>query len=242
MKRFRAVATARQIPTAPVSARALAQMVNMPPPVSVTQLIAALLAPVTFHADITTPAGTALGGTVDLTLFSDGRYSFNVHMHDSGFDPYTFRVRCALQAPNGLILLFQASGHTDGSGSNLLGHVNRDFDHHENGQKAEIRQFWIDVRQSSLSVSKSYEDAGALHAIEDIAKDLLGVSGGRCHLRRWTRARCLCIRRAGGCCGCLVCRSRGTGWCGGCRRRCLGIRSFGDPCCRGRGHSCRRDY
>ena len=174
MKRFRAVATARQIPTAPVSARALAQMVNMPPPVSVTQLIAALLAPVTFHADITTPAGTALGGTVDLTLFSDGRYSFNVHMHDSGFDPYTFRVRCALQAPSGLILLFQASGHTDGSGSNLLGHVNRDFDHHENGQKAEIRQFWIDVRQSSLSVSKSYEDAGALHAIEDIAKDLLG--------------------------------------------------------------------
>lgn len=178
MKSFRAIATARQTPTAPASTRALAQMVNMPSPVSVTQLIAALLAPVSFHANITTPAGTALGGTVDLTLFSDGRYSFNVHMHDSGFDPYNFRVRCALRAPSGLTLLFQASGHTDGTGSNLLGHVNRDFDHNENSQNPMIvpmiQKFWIDVRASSMSVSKSYEDAGALHTIEDIAKDLLG--------------------------------------------------------------------
>lgn len=174
MKSFRTIATARQTPTAPASTRALAHMVNMPSPVSVSRLIAALLAPVTFHANITTPAGTALGGTVDLTLFSDGRYSFNVHMHDSGFDPYTFRVRCALKAPSGLTLLFQTSGHTDGTGSNLLGHVDRDFDHNENGQNSMIKEFWIDVRASSMSVSKSYQDAGALHTVEDIAKDLLG--------------------------------------------------------------------
>lgn len=174
MKSFRNVATAQLDPPSPVSTRALAQMVNMPSPVSLSRLIDALLAPVSFHTDITTPAGTALGGTVDLTLFSDGRYSFNVHMHDSGFDPYTFRVRCAVQASNGVHVLFQTSGHTDGTGSNLFGDVNRNFDHNEEGQNSMAKLYWLDVRASSIAVSKSYEDAGALHTIEDIAKDLLG--------------------------------------------------------------------
>jgi hypothetical protein len=174
MKSFRSVATAQLNPPSLVSTRALAQMVNMPSPVSLSELIAALMAPVSFHTDITTPTGTALGGTVDLTLFSDGRTSFNVHMHDSGFDPYTFRVRCAAQAPSGVTILFQTSGHTDGTGSNLFGDVNRNFDHNEDRQNPLVNQYWLDVRASSMSVSKSYEDAGALHTIEDIAKDLLG--------------------------------------------------------------------
>lgn len=174
MKSFRNVAIAQLNPPSLVSTRALAQMVNLPSPVSLSQLIDALMAPVSFHADITTPAGTALGGTVDITLFGDGRYSFNVHMHDSGFDPYTFRVRCAVQAPGGVTVLFQTSGHTDGFGSNPFGHVNRNFDHNEVGQNLMVKEYWLDLRASSMSVSKSYEDAGALHTIEDIAKDLLG--------------------------------------------------------------------
>jgi hypothetical protein len=174
MKSFRNVATAQLNPPSQISTKALAQMASIPSPVSMSQLINALMAPVSFHADITTPAGTALGGTVDLTLFSDGRYSFNVHMHDSGFDPYTFRVRCAAQAPNGVNVLFQVSGHTDGTGSNPFGHVNRDFDHKEEGVRPLAKLYWLDVRSSSISVSKSYEDVGALNTIEDIAKDLLG--------------------------------------------------------------------
>lgn len=175
MKSLRDIATAQLEPPAAVSTKALARMVNMPFPASVSRLIDALMAPVTLHADIRTPAGTALGGTADVTLFADGRYSFDVDMHDSGLDPYTFRVRCAVQDPtNGVTILFQTSGHTDGTGSNLLGHINRDFHHHEEGQNLMFRQNWLDVRTSSMSVGKSYEDAGALHTIEDIAKDLLG--------------------------------------------------------------------
>lgn len=174
MKSLRRVASAQQDLPPQFSTNALARMVNIPRPVSLSRLLSALLDPVSFHGDITTPAGTALGGTVDLTLHSDGKYSFDVHMHDSGLDPYTFRVRCAVQAPNGVTFLFQISGHTDGTGANPLGHVNRDFDHHEKGRKEMIQQYWIDVRASSMSVSKSYEDAGALHTIEEVAKDLLG--------------------------------------------------------------------
>lgn len=153
---------------------ALAATAGLAKPFGGHQLLEALAQPVKFSAGITTPSGTALGGTVDLTLFSDGRFVFDVHMHDSGFDPYTFRVRCAVQAPNGLTIVFQTSGHTDGTGSNLFGSVDRDFDHHEEAHNPMIQAYWLDVRLGTLSVSKSYEDVGALSTIEDIAKDLLG--------------------------------------------------------------------
>ncbi len=157
-----------------VSIRALGARVGLSPTFSVLDMIARLKAPISFHDVITTPSGTALGGTVDLTLFSDGRFSFNVHMHDSGLDPYRFRVRCALTSPGGTILLFQTSGHTDGALSNPGGTIHRDFDHHEDNRHPLIQPNWLDIRRASLSVSKSYEDVGALSTIEDIAKDLLG--------------------------------------------------------------------
>jgi hypothetical protein len=174
MKKFRSLASAQENPPSPISTIALAHLVKVSKPVRLSAVIDALRQPVTFHANITTPSGTALGGTVDITLFSDGKFSFNVHMHDSGWDPYDFRVRCAVKAPSGLTILFQTSGHTDGTGSNPLGHVQRDFDHNENGTNPLIQQFWLDVRASSLSVSKSYSDAGVLNTLEELAKDLLG--------------------------------------------------------------------
>jgi hypothetical protein len=149
-------------------------MVNLGSPVSLFRLMDVLAEPVTFHSEILTPPGTALGGTVDLTFFSDGRSSFIVHMHDSGFDPYTFRVRCAAKAPSGVTLLFQTSGHVDGTGSDLFGDPDRNFDINEERQNPLIKAYWLDVRSSAVSVSKSYEDVGALDTIEDIAKDLLG--------------------------------------------------------------------
>ena len=174
MKSWRRVATAQLDPPFQVSALTLALQAGLSAPVSLSEIIAALTAPRSFHADIVTPSGTALGGTVDLILFNDGRYTFDVHMHDSGFDPYNFRVRCALQAPGGLIVVFQTSGHTDGTGSDLSGDLHRDFNHHEEGVNKMIQAYWLDISVSTLAVSKSYEDVGALHTLEEIAKDVLG--------------------------------------------------------------------
>jgi hypothetical protein len=174
MQSIRGLGTGQTNPEATVSLRALGQLVGLTPPFSTLDMINRLKMPISFHEVVTTPSGTALGGTVDLTLFSDGRYSFTVHMHDSGFDPYTFRVRCAFNTPGGIILLFQASGHTDGTGSSVFGTIHRDFDHHEDGINPMIQPNWLDIRAGSMSVSKSYEDAGLLSTVEDIAKDLLG--------------------------------------------------------------------
>ena len=174
MRSIRAAATALQNPPAWSSLAALAGALGLPSPVSLSVLYDVMMQPLTFHADIETPSGTALGGTVDLNVFSDGSTNFKVHMHDSGWDPYDFKVRCTLQCPNGLAFLFQTGGHTDGTGSNPFGHVNRNFDHEEDIQNVSIKGFWTDVRFSTLAVSKSYEDSGLLNTLEDIAKDLLG--------------------------------------------------------------------
>ena len=157
-----------------ISMRGLGAEVGLAPTFGVLDMIRRLQVPVSFHAQVLTPSGTALGGTVDLTMFSNGNYTFNVDMHDSGWDPYDFRVRAAVTTPAGTVLLFQTSGHTDGTGSNPFGTIHRDFDHHEEGPNPLIQTSWLDVRKGTMSVSKSYEDSGVLSTVEEIAKDLLG--------------------------------------------------------------------
>ena len=49
-------------------------------------------------AVITTPDGTAFGGSVTCTVRSDGTYQFDYHLHDSGAVGYDFSVRAAYVA------------------------------------------------------------------------------------------------------------------------------------------------
>jgi hypothetical protein len=135
---------------------------------------------VTFHEGITTPSGTALGGWVDLGLKSDGTYTFKGHMHDSGADPYSFRVRAVIRTAEGVALALQHSGHTEGTGSNLFGSPARDDNWDEPGPRPDEPELgkvivarWPDLTTATMSVSKSYEDTGALGTIEDIVKDAL---------------------------------------------------------------------
>lgn len=46
------------------------------------------------EAGITIPNGVPVGGSVHVTLFSDGTSTFSGHMHDSGFPDYTYTVIC----------------------------------------------------------------------------------------------------------------------------------------------------
>jgi hypothetical protein len=83
----------------------------------------------TFHQQVTTPAGTALGGWMELTIRSDGTSTFRGHMHGSGLDPYAFRVSVLLRsASGGLCLAAVKSGRVGGA----VDPTPRDFDWHEN--------------------------------------------------------------------------------------------------------------
>lgn len=124
---------------------------------------------ISFSQQVLTPSGTALGGTVSVTLRSDGTYNFTGHMHDSGFDSYSFRVRAVVRSASGVALAAQHSGHTAGT----LGSGSRDDDWNESGYNPWIRQHWPELRSASMNVSKSYEDTGVLGTVEDIAKDFV---------------------------------------------------------------------
>src|SRR5258708_1360511 len=121
----------------PGSTRDLALKLGLSVPISLHNLITTLnnLPPAarTYHQNVTTPSGTALGGWRELTLRSDGTYTFSGSMHDSDFDPYDFRVRAVLSAMN-VVVVGQKKGHTDGTGSALpFGTPNRDFNWSELG-------------------------------------------------------------------------------------------------------------
>jgi hypothetical protein len=158
----------------PISLRAVALRYGLEAPISILNLVGLMESPpVTFHQDVVTPSGTALGGWVEMTLRSDGSYTFSGHMHDSGWDPYDFRVRAVVSTAD-LAVAAQRTGHTDGTGSDPFGNPNRDYDWSESGTESRIQKFWSELRQATMTVSKSYEDTGVLHALEDLFNDFLG--------------------------------------------------------------------
>jgi hypothetical protein len=170
----------------PVSATMLANSLQMAPPVSLSALlnkIAALPSDMTWKANIETPSGTALGGWIEMTAKSDGSWRFRGHMHDSGFDPYSFQV-VAIVRTNGnrVALAARHTGHTAGT----TGHGSRDDDwderdHADKGRAKSddavshfIKRYWLEVATGSMAVSKSYEDAGLVGNIEGVLVDVLG--------------------------------------------------------------------
>jgi hypothetical protein len=142
-------------------------------PVHLADVIARLTESNHQHLTITTPSGTALGGWADLELSPDGKVVFSGHMHDSGWDPYDFRVLAVAQSPD-MAIVFQHSGHVDGTGSDPLGKPNRDHDWNETSKNPLIPANWVSMRAADISISKSYSDVGVLGTAEDIGKLVAG--------------------------------------------------------------------
>lgn len=125
----------------------------------------------TFTGQITTPPGTALGGWASITIRNDGTYTFSGHMHDSGFDPYSFRIGVTVHAPGSSTLpglKIAVSAHKSGHVAGTLGSGERDFDWNESDKNGLIREFWSDLKNGTASFTKSYEDTGVLGTLEDI--------------------------------------------------------------------------
>src|SRR3954447_7401640 len=145
--------------------RALGQRFGLTPPFTVQQLMGAMGAKpagpteeAKFSQQVITPTGTALGGTVDLTLRSDGTYKAHFHMHDSGFPNYAYQVRALFTAKDGLVFALQQSGRVEGTASGL--NPRRDDDHDVVGFHPFIRDHWPAVKAGSFAVSKDYSATG----------------------------------------------------------------------------------
>ena len=122
-----------------------------------------------FNRTITTPSGTALGGTTELTVRSDGTWTFTGHMHNrNGFDPYAFRVGVVLRAPDGRTCVAALKSGTVGG---TLDSTPRDYYWTENSAEPNVmlRTLWGGFAVQQLHFSVRYEDTGILGTLEDIA-------------------------------------------------------------------------
>jgi hypothetical protein len=90
---------------------------------------------------ITFDNGVPVGGWGQLTLFSNGNYTFSGHFHDSGATSYDVEQSWVVVSSKGIAFTFTASGHCAGtfeSGS-------RDYDWTDSGNNAAIAQNWADL-------------------------------------------------------------------------------------------------
>ena len=132
---------------------------------------------VNFRQNITTPAGTALRGFVDLTLRSDGTYKAHFHMRATGLLDYDFVTRAMFVASNGTAFALQHSGHAEGTESTTLtSSPRRNSDKHITGSHQFIKDNWPAVKAGRMSVSKDYSKAGVIGFIEDMSKVFLDIA------------------------------------------------------------------
>lgn len=135
----------------PVSLRALAGSHSFTPPVSVVQLLKRLSVK-TFQASVTTPDPEALGGYVDLTIRGDGTYELRVHMHDSGFPDYSFRLGVFLRSTSGIVFALYSRGTVHGT----LSPGSRDFDDTQSGFTQVLNDRWDEFAAGQLEVHREY--------------------------------------------------------------------------------------
>ena len=122
------------------------------------------------HQNVETPAGTALGGWVDITMRSNGSYEIRYHMHCSSMIAgYDFTVRAIFAAKSGITFVGQHSGHVGGVDSD---------DFTEAGYSQYIWQHWADIKAGKLWVTKDYSATGVVGFVEDVAQAVLDVVAG----------------------------------------------------------------
>ncbi len=61
------------------------------------------------------PTGVPVGGSASLTLFQDGSYAFNGHLHDSGAPSYNVELSWVVVSGSGRAYTFSGGGHLAGT-------------------------------------------------------------------------------------------------------------------------------
>jgi hypothetical protein len=174
-------AVGKYIPYRPVSAQMVALKLGMGASASLNKMAGQLdgmPSTKSFSGQWSTPSGTPLGGTVNLTVNSNGSYTVEfvafTHSHAPGLS-FDFQVRAYLSAPGLPNCLFFY--HAGSFGTNLFS-TGQD-DHRESGSNPLISLYWNQIVSSaSLSIAKDYQWAGPVGTLEDLVKDLFEIGVG----------------------------------------------------------------
>jgi len=116
MSSYRAEISNSWVQAAP-SARGLASLLGLGPPVSFRDLIDHLQVVEAIHlsGDINTGDGAPINGHVDFELKSDGSYTFSGHIRATGFPSYRYGLQAWVQTADGTVIAAQRVGHVFGT-------------------------------------------------------------------------------------------------------------------------------
>ncbi len=120
--------------------------------------------------------GTALGGNCRLVMNNNGDWTFSGHMHDSGFDTYSFGVAAVALTPSGVGYTLSVEGRAEGTSAGLpFGTPNREYDWTTSGNNPSVRDNWMQAAQAAFSVRVVAQDklaAGITDTVQDALKEL----------------------------------------------------------------------
>jgi hypothetical protein len=120
--------------------------------------------------------GTALGGSCEIVMNSDGDFTFSGNLHDSGWDPYNFSIVAVILTPSGIGYTLTQKGHTDGTGSTFPFAPNRDFPWNLSGNNPSIQDNWTQVAQAVCKIDLVAQDITA-QTISDLLQQALSQVG-----------------------------------------------------------------
>ncbi|RYZ61048.1 MAG: hypothetical protein EOO14_06040 [Chitinophagaceae bacterium] len=153
----------------PVSCHTLAHLLGVPLPASVTSLMGKLEEPqqVNLHANIVTPEGFPLGGWVEVTLRSDGSYTFKGNMRATGFTSYHFGLQVFIKAAGGIVLAAFHEGRS--FGTDTPGDRNNSWE--ENLENPALKLLWTFIRTDAVLETRLHaEISGVAGTLWDVLK------------------------------------------------------------------------
>lgn len=126
-----------------------------------------------WNVNVAFGGGLALGGNVGLTIQSNGTWRYHGSFHDSGFDPYSFRVTGVLKAPDDSVVMAFVHG---GSVGGTVGGGSRDHSWDIPGVDYARRLFvqsnWPPLAGATFTVTAFASDEGIGGGVVSVLGDL----------------------------------------------------------------------
>ncbi len=144
----------------PVSSNTLAQLLKVPFPTSMATLLDKLEQPeiITLRADVVTPEGFPLGGWVEVTIQSDGNYTFKGNMRATGFTSYHFGLQVFIKAEGGIVIAAFHEGRS--FGTDTPGDRNNSWEEHQ--ESPVLKFLWSNIRNNPTLEYRLHADISGI--------------------------------------------------------------------------------
>jgi hypothetical protein len=118
-----------------------------------------------------------LGGSMHVLLRRNGSFTFQSHVHDSGFNNIDYGISAVMMSTTGVAFTFQHQGHVEGTIGGLpFGSPNRNDDFTQGGRNQSITDEWDGLQGVPLVTTLTGQDT-MVKALKDLTDKALAKLG-----------------------------------------------------------------